>query len=358
MNAQGLAWQTSSVDFISDDDLYNKGCMYYTQGDTVSAAKCFQKAAKSGDNGGLYLYGLFKIGGMGGVKANPKAGLRMIQQAAANGESGALCFLGGIYERGEYGYSVNKTEALHLYKKASQAGSLDGHVACGNYYYVNGDTAMAIEYWSKAIELADHLLLQDYQRTALAQITYNLGWFSHYGCGAIQSIYDAAAYYQQSVLYGNTKDAAFQLGMIYLDGVNTFEPDQKLATYYLEMAAMAGQTEACVCMGDLLRLSDSDEQALHYYLAGAQGGNENAMYCLASMYFERKEYDSAVYWASQCPNNVLAIYLLGWVCYMQHDFTQAKHFWQQCVYYYHFDDALTVLKKLSSGVSLDGYVSL
>lgn len=337
-----------SVDSISADNSYNAGCDYYAQGDTVKAAKCFQKSAKSGHANGQYMYGLFKMGGFGGVKVNQKAGLRMIKQAAENGESAALCFLGGLYKSGEYGHPVDKAEALNLYKKASQAGSLDGHIACGDTYWENGDTAMAMQYWSKAVEDAIPYFVQDDQRDALAQITYNLGWL--YQNGDDQDLLMAEDYYQQSILYGNTKEAAFQLGKIYLDG-NIYEPNLELATDYLLMAADAGMIEACVYLGDILCISGADEEALFYYLEGANGGDKNAMYSLAEMYYERGEFDSAVYWASQCPDNVLAIYLLGCIYYVQEELLQAEYYWQQCAYRFHYADAIKMLRMLYFGES-------
>lgn len=346
--AKGLySWPMMSVDTISADDSYNAGCEFYSQGDTVSAARCFQKSAKSGNAGGQYAYGLIKMGGFGGVKANQKAGLRMIQQAAKNGESAALCFLGELYEYGEYGYPVDKAEALSLYKKASLAGSLDGHIACGNIYWENGDTAMAMQYWAKAVEDAIPYFVLDEQRDALAQITYNLGWYSQYG--NYQDLYEATDYYQQSVQYGNTKDAAFQLGLIYLEGASLSESNLELATNYFKMSAAAGKAEALSYVGDLMRLSGSDEQALLIYLGGAQSGNKDAIYSLAELYYEREEYDSAIYWASQCPDNVLAVYLLGCAYYMLQDFDHAKYYWQQCVFRFHYADAITMLKSLESG---------
>ena len=340
------SWPMVSADTISSDDSYNAGCEFYSQGDTVSAAKCFQESAKSGNADGLYVYGLFKMGGFGGVKVNQKAGLRMIKQAAEIGESAALCFLGGLYESGEYGHPVDKAEALNLYKKASEAGSLDGHIACGNTYWENSDTAMAMQYWAKAVEESIPYFVQDEQREALAQITYNLGWYSQY-CN-YQDLYEATDYYQQSVQYGNTKDAAFQLGLIYLNGASFSESSLELATYYFKMSAAAGKAEAYSYVGDLMRLSGSDEQALLIYLEGAQSGNKDAMYSLAELYYEREEYSSAIYWAGQCPDNVLAVYLLGCTYYMLQDFDYAKYYWQQCVFRFHYADAITMLKNLAS----------
>ena len=330
------------------DESYDVGWEFYSQGDTVSAAKCFQKSAKAGNSGGQYIYGLFKMGGFGGVKVNQKAGLRMIQQAAQNGESSALCFLGGLYEYGEYGYPVNKAEALELYKKASQAGSLDGHIACGDTYWNNADTIMAKYYWAKAVEDANPYFVLDEQREALAQITYNLGWFSQYDK---HQDYDAATdYYQQSVQYGNTKDAAFQLGLMSLDTED--ETNQVLAAYYFSLAAEGGNSEAYVYLGDIERLIGTDEQALMYYLAAAQGGSANGMYCVASLYYEREEYDSTIFWASQCKDNVLAEYLLGCAYYNLEDYVQAKYYWQRCVKY-HLDEAIIMLRQLESGVNLN-----
>ena len=115
------------------------------------------------------------------------------------------------------------------------------------------------------------------------------------------------------------------------------------------MAAASGQTEAFSYLGDLMRLSGADEQALLFYLEGAHNGIQNAMYSLADMYYERGEYDSSAYWANKCPDNVLALYLLGCIYYAQQDFVQAKYYWQQCVSRFHHADALTMLKKLASG---------
>lgn len=77
------------------------------------------------------------------------------------------------------------------------------------------------------------------------------------------------------------------------------------------MSAATGKAEAFSYVGDLMRLSGLDEQALLIYLEGAQSGNKDALYSLAELYYEREEYGSAIYWAGQCPDNVLAVYLLG-----------------------------------------------
>lgn len=326
-------------------DAYSAGCSFYTQGDTISAMKCFQKAAKAGNADGQYVYGLIKMGGFGGVKVNQKAGLRMIKQAAKNGESAALCFLGALYESGEYGQPIDKAKALNLYKKASRAGSLDGHIACGDTYWENGDTALAIQYWTKAAEEAIPYFVQDEQRDALARITYNLGWFSQNGI--YQGLYEATDYYQLAVQYGDTKDAAFQLGMIALDDEDN--PNQCLAAYYFTLAAEAGNSEAYVYLGHIERLNGTDEQALIYYLAAAHEGSANGIYCVASLYYERDEYDSTLYWASKCKDSALAEYLLGLTYYSLGDYAQAKVYWKRCVYKYHLDDAITMLKQLESG---------
>ena len=355
------SWPMASIEPASADDLYYAGCEFYSQGDIVSAAKCFQELAKSGNANGQYMYGLFKMAGFGGVKASQKAGLRMIQQAAKKGEPAALYYLGALYESGEYGHPVDKAEALNLYKKASEAGSLDGHIACGDIYWVNGDTTMAMQYWAKAVEEATPYFVQDEHRDALAQITYNMGWYSQYGIH--RDLYDATVYYHLSVQYGNTKDAAFQLALISLDGASVSEPDLELATYYFKMSAAEGKAEAFSYLGDLMRLSGSDEQALLIYLEGAQSGNKDAMYSLAKLYYEREEYDSAIYWASKCPDNVLAVYLLGCTYYKLQDFDYAKYYWQQCVFRFHCADAITMLKNLDSGGcerlgTFNGYIGI
>ena len=338
-------WSALSADSILDSDFYTAGIVFYEQGDTVRAARCFQKGAKAGDVGSKYIYGLLRIGGFG-VKEDKKAGLRMIREAAKSGEPKALCFLGRLYENGEYGCPVDKSEALELYRKASQAGNLNGSIACGNMYLASGDTIAAVGYWAKAVEEANPYFVADEQRDALAQVTYNLGLLCQYGIH--QGSCDAADYYQLSVEYGNTKEAAFQLGLIYLVGESESGPDLELAARYFKMAATAGQREAYPYMGDIMRFSGDDEQALLFYLEGARYSDLDAMCSLAEMYYERGEYDSAAYWAYRCPDSLQALYLLGWIYYSQQDTLQARHFWKQCVYRFHHADALTMLKKLAS----------
>lgn len=291
-------------------------------------------------------YDICMIDEIGGIKVNQKAGLKKIQKAAANGEPDALCILGELYERGECGLSVNKKVALKLYEKASRAGSFEGHIACGNTYFSNGDTVMAINYWKRAAEEAP-ILPTDEQRAALAQITYNLGFFYQYGCGTIRNLFEASVYYLTSVQYGNAKDAAFQLGLISLDKED--ENNHVQAAYYFSLAAEGGNSEAYVNLGDIERLNGTDEQALMYYLAAAHGGSANGMYCVASLYYEREEYDSTIFWASQCKDNVLAEYLLGCAYYNINDYVHAKYYWQRCVYFYHYVDASAMLKLLESG---------
>lgn len=336
---------------------YSAGCYFYTLGDTVNAVKCFQKAAKAGSNSGRYFYGLCMIDGIGGVKPNKKAGLKMIRKAAENGEPDALYFLGTLYETGEYGYSVNEAEALRLYQEASKMGSFESLIACGNTYFSKADTATAIDFWKRAVEEAP-IFPTDEQRAALGQITYNLGVFYQYGYGNVQDLYEASVYYHGSVQYGNTKDAAFQLGLISLD--NEDDPNQCLATYYFTQAAETGNLEAYVYLGAIERLNGNDEQAFIYYLAAANGGSANGMYCVASLYYDNGDYNSTLYWASQCTDNALAEYLLGLAYYCLEDYEKAKFYLQRCVYKYHLDDAITMLKQLESDETLnrDGLVEL
>lgn len=331
----------SNIDFISPEDLYSAGKVFYTYGDTVSAAKCFEKASEF-DAEAQYVYGLFTMGGYGGVKKNIKKGLRLVERAAKNAQPDALAFLGEIYEFGEYEYPLDKAMALNYYKKASLVGSLEGHIACGNSYWSAGDTVKAINYWSKAVEGTDPDIVPDSQRDNMADITIKLARLCQDG---LLLDYDAVGCYELSVMYGNTKEAAFELGLKCLDGN---EPDYGLATYYFKMAATSGQSEAYTFLGDILRILGDDDSAIAFYLKGTEYQNESAILSLAELYFDRADYDSATYWAKKCSDNENALYLLGWISYLQEDFVQAKYYWQQCVFRFHNADAITMLRYLSS----------
>lgn len=272
-------------------DAYTEGCYLYSLGDTINAVKYFQKAAKAGSKEGLYSLGLCMLNGFG-IKTDQKEGLKMIKKAAESGEPDALYFLGTLHETGDLGYTVNNTEALKYYQEASSAGCFDGHVACGNMYLLSADTLMTIVYWTKAVAEAPEFPTED-QKETLALIAYNLGVFYQYGCGTECDLFEASLYYKNSIYYGNNKDAAFQLGLISLDDEE--DPDLDNATYYLTLAAEVGNTDAYLSLGHIERLNGNDDQALIYYLAAGQSGNTNGMYCAASLYFEREEYNSSIY---------------------------------------------------------------
>ncbi len=333
---------------FTSNKAYTTGCLYYTQGDTVNALKCWRRATKAGSDEGLYSLGFCTINGLG-IKANPKAGLKMIRRAAMRAEPNALYYLGTLYETGACGIIVNKHEALRLFQEASKMGSFEGLVACGNLYFSSGDTITAINFWKRAAEEAP-ILPTDGLRTALAKITYNLGFFYQYGIGTVRDLYEASLYYLKSIHYGNKNDATYQLGLLYLNNEN--EPDQNLAAYYFSLAAKSDNYEAYVQLGHTKRYNGNEEQALTYYLTAAHGGSANGMYCLASLYYDYADYRSAVYWADQCircKENSLAEYLLGLAHYSLKEYAQAKYYFQRCVYIYHLDDAISMLNQIDSG---------
>ncbi len=336
--------QTSADTSDSDcgNDPYQKGCVLITQGDSVNGVRYVEQAANAGDANGKYLYGLIKMCGYGGVKTNEKAGLRLIRQAAKEGQSEALYQLGCFYLNGEYGCPENQEEALSLFERSSQAGSLDGQIACGNLYLVKADTAMAVKHWRKAVEFAGSRAILDDQRESLALICFSLGELSQEGSLQDDST-DAADYYQLSIEYGDSINAPYALGMIYLEC-----GDDHLATPYFKIAADAGNIEACVSLGDLLRLADCDASARLYYEKAAEAGDENAMYALAKICFEEGRYRRAARWAAQCEFHSGAVYLLGWIYYAQDDVTKAEYYWRQCVNRFHNADALKMLKSLHS----------
>ena len=103
----------------------------------------------------------------------------------------------------------------------------------------------------------------------------SLGYLVQHGIGAAQDDIRAASLYQAAADAGDDI-AAFNLGV--LSGRSPH------AVHWLRRTAEAGITEAYPLLGDRLSDRDLDEEALQWYVRGAEAGDKGSMYAAACWY--------------------------------------------------------------------------
>lgn len=113
--------------------------------------------------------------------------LPMLQKAAKAGSLPALDALGQMYQNG-LGVEANKTIMLNMYNKAIAKNHTPSIINLAQYYYSNGNTARAVELWSKGAELKS------------AFCAMKMGRCHELGIGVAKSLEQAKQFYHAASL--------------------------------------------------------------------------------------------------------------------------------------------------------------
>ncbi|MFF5217957.1 tetratricopeptide repeat protein [Micromonospora sp. NPDC000442] len=263
---------------------HNLGVLYATgrgvAQDQTAALRWYQRSAELGSVPALRMVGLMYGTGQG-VPVDQDEAERHWRMAAAAGEAQALHDLGTLFAY----HKVDLPEAASWYLKAAQAGiemaerelallapKLHGPASVDR----RARTMLGV---IRAFHLADPaggvqlLAVSADDGDATAQRT--LGYLVQHGIGTTQDDIRATALYRAAAEAGDAL-AAFNLGVL--------SGGSDEAVHWLRQAAEAGVTEAYPPLGDQLSARDLDEEALRWYVRGAESGDKGSMFAAACWY--------------------------------------------------------------------------
>ena len=146
---------TSFAQALEDANvLFEEGCKFYDQKDTVNAFKSFQKASELGDSQAQTSLAIMYEKGEG-VPQDYSQALYWYKKAAEQGDSYAQNNLAIMYEN-ERGVSQDYSKAIYWYQKAADQGNVYAQNNLA-YMYENGrgipqDYSKAIYWYQKAAE--------------------------------------------------------------------------------------------------------------------------------------------------------------------------------------------------------------
>ncbi|MEE6259078.1 tetratricopeptide repeat protein [Plantactinospora sonchi] len=284
--------------------------------DPVKAHRLYERAAELGNAEAAHNLGVLYATGRG-VVADQATALRWYRRSAERGDARARRMVGLMYATGQ-GVPVDEDEAERHWRAAADAGEVMALHDLGTLFaYQRADLPEAA-YWyllaaRAGVEGAERELgllaprlgepaRHDRRaRTMLGVIRAyhlgdpvggvelltasaedgdpvaqrSLGYLVQHGIGTAQDGIRAAALYQAAAEAGDAF-AAFNLGA--LSGRSAE------AVHWLRLAAEAGVVEAYPRLGDRLSEQDLDEEALRWYLRGAEAGDRGSMFAAACWY--------------------------------------------------------------------------
>ncbi|WP_446217408.1 tetratricopeptide repeat protein [Micromonospora sp. IBHARD004] len=260
---------------------HNLGVLYATgrgvAQDQAAALRWYQRSAELGNVPARRMVGLMYATGQG-VPADQDEAERHWRMAASAGEVQALHDLGTLFayhkvdlpeaaswylEAAKAGIEVAKRELALLAPKLRMPASVDRRartmLGVIRAFHL-GDPAGGAKLLAVSADDGDPIA----QRT--------LAYLIQHGIGTTQDDVRAAALYQAAAEAGDSL-AAFNLGVL-VGG--SYE-----AVRWLRQAAEAGVTEAYSRLGDRLSERDLDEEALRWYVRGAEAGDKGSMFAAA-----------------------------------------------------------------------------
>ena len=320
---------TSFAQALEDANvLFEEGCKFYDQKDTVNAFKSFQKASELGDsqaqtslaimyekgegvpqdyNKAIYWYQ--KAADQGNVYAQNNLAVMyengygversileaaiLYREAAEGGVANAQYGLAWIYEN-ERGFSLDYSRAVYWYQKAAEQGYLQAQFNLALMYGkgdgVPQDYNKAIYWYKKAAEQGD-----SYAQNNLAIMYVN-------GNGVTQDYGKALYWFQKSAEQGHV-DAQFNLALMYENGEGVPQ-DYSKAIYWYQKAAEQGFPQAQINLGAMYEnekgVPRDYSKAAYWYQKAAEQGNDYAQNKLGEMYENERgvprDYNKAIYW--------------------------------------------------------------
>jgi len=284
--------------------------------DPARARRMYERSAELGNAEAAHNLGVLYASGRG-VAQDYGAALRWYRRSAELGDVEARRMVGLMYATGQ-GVAVDEDEAERLWRSAAAAGEVRALHDLGTLFaYHKIDLPEAASWYLQAAnagvaaavrelkvlapKLQEPATTDSRARTMLGVIRAfhlddpaggvklltasaqegdptaqrSLGYLIHHGIGTEQDEIRAAALYRAAADAGDAL-AALNLGV--LPG----HSDE--AVHWLRRAAEAGVTEAYPRLGDRLSDQDLDEEALRWYVRGAEAGDKASMYAAACWY--------------------------------------------------------------------------
>ena len=257
-----------------------------TDPEAVARAEGFLKAAEAGDEQAQFEIGRCYEQGEG-VAYDPEQAMQWYQKAAAQSHTGACYRLAMCYLAGE-----RKSKAITWLEQAI-ALSREGE---------NQSAALG-GLWSGEKKCP-------YVCAHHGEAAYQLGMCYLDGIGVNENEAKAIPYLKEAANCGHLR-AAFRLGQLYEQRLQTKEPgDAERADAYqsamewYQYATREDDPEAFYRLGKLAEDVD-EETAMTHYRPAAEQGHALAQYAMARLYFQRKNETKALIWLEKAAQSGL-----------------------------------------------------
>ncbi|MEO3928451.1 tetratricopeptide repeat protein [Micromonosporaceae bacterium B7E4] len=281
---RACGWYERAAELGNAEAAHNLAVLYATgrgvDQDQAAALRWYQRSAEWGHTPARRMVGLMYATGQG-VPADQDEAERHWRMAASAGEVQALHELGTLFAY----HKVDLPEAASWYLEAAKAGNeaakkelalLAPKLRMPASVNRRARTMLGV---IRAFHLSDPaggvklltVSADDGDPVAARTLAYLL----QHGIGTTRDDTRAAALYRTAAQAGDAL-AAFNLGVL------AGRSDD--AVRWLRRAAEAGVTEAYARLGDRLSERDLDEEALRWYVRGAESGDKASMYAAACWY--------------------------------------------------------------------------
>lgn len=294
-----------------------------------NAWKCFEKAAKKGDEQSAYFMSQMYKDGMYGKKEDAdRLYVRQLVKAAEMGSDDALYEWGMMHYTGSkrYGISQDKRGGVALISDAADKGNADALLFVGRCHRdarngMRRDLGKAFQEFSKSVELGNDSALCDLGYCYMKGHGTTADYHEAYRCfetaeragiiGASRAIGDmyangidvkynpeyAMQYYEKAEADGD-KEALLSQAMLMLHSEgSTNNPDRAYRIF--SNAALAASPKGLAGLGDCYRggyaVAKSDARALENYNKAFDGGSAHAAAQIGNMYYTGSEVCSRDY---------------------------------------------------------------
>ncbi len=281
----------------------------------------YKKAAKSGHAGAQYELALRHLDGTIGYSLSITNGdvaaakrkqmakrqvnaAKLFTQSANQGYALGQYALGRAYLNGE-GVEQSTDTAIEWLSKAGAQGLFEAQLDLGEMYHKGNatpaDPLKAIDWYTRAAEQGDWyseaikngLLVKTDPNGAGQQISTDgraqadLAFSYYTGSGVEQDFTQAAGFFEESALLGNTT-AQWMLGLMYLNGEG-LDRNLERSIDWLMVASELDHREAQFQLGFMYDrgygLDRNTDLAYHWYSVSAKQGQANAQFSLGDMYY-------------------------------------------------------------------------
>lgn len=313
--------------------LHDSAFIYLSMADTLNYIKYLKRSVSAGYPLAMYAYGISILGGVG-LKKHKDIGLSYINMASDFNCHEATYYIGQLHDLGRYGYKKDSVMALRYYEKSAEQGDFDGAVDTGDRYYNDGDTIKAIKYWKQAYDLKYYSILTEKEKSTMARVAYNMGYFVYCGICVPQDQKAGIDYFKYAAIWGNP-DANYFLGLLYAEGSNDVTQNSKMSQEYIRSSARLGCVDGMVLYGNYCMMGYGMEkdsiEAVYWYKNAAQQRHVGAMCALPFLYYDAHENDSTILWGTkpECRDSADIQFIVGAAYYVKEDYENAEEWWKK-----------------------------